>query len=73
MKILRIKYNRFICFPKRKNIFFCLKYCFFQRLKVVIIGQYPYHEKNQADGLCFSVYHGILPILASLKNIFTEV
>ncbi|WP_238784847.1 uracil-DNA glycosylase [Blattabacterium cuenoti] len=72
LKILRIEYNCFICFPKRKNIFFCLKYCPFQRLQVVILGQDPYHKENQADGLCFSVPDGV-PIPASLKNIFTEV
>ncbi len=61
-----------MCFPKKENIFSCLRYCSFQKLKVVILGQDPYHEKNQADGLCFSVPDGI-PFPPSLKNIFTEV
>lgn len=72
LKILRVEYNRFVCFPKQENIFSCLKYCSFQKLKVVILGQDPYHKDNQADGLCFSVPHGV-PFPPSLKNIFTEV
>ncbi|WP_185857213.1 uracil-DNA glycosylase [Blattabacterium cuenoti] len=72
LKILRVEYNRFICFPKQENIFSCFKYCSFQKLKVVIIGQDPYHKKDQADGLCFSVPDGA-PFPPSLKNIFTEV
>ncbi len=72
LQILRIEYNRFICFPKQKNIFSCFKYCSFQELKVVIIGQDPYNKEYQADGLCFSVPDGV-PFPPSLKNIFTEV
>ncbi|BBA17400.1 uracil-DNA glycosylase [Blattabacterium cuenoti] len=72
LNILRIEYNHFICFPKQENIFSCLKYCSFQKLKVVIIGQDPYHGDNQADGLCFSVPNGV-PFPASLRNIFIEV
>ncbi|WP_185871541.1 uracil-DNA glycosylase [Blattabacterium cuenoti] len=72
LKILRIEYNRFVCFPKKKDILSCLKYCSFRELKVVIIGQDPYHKENQADGLCFSVPDGI-PFPPSLRNIFIEV
>ncbi|QIK16546.1 uracil-DNA glycosylase [Blattabacterium sp. DPU] len=72
LKILRIEYNRFICFPKKENIFSCLKHCSFQKLKVVIIGQDPYHKENQSDGLCFSVPNGV-SFPPSLKNIFKEV
>ncbi|WP_185861163.1 uracil-DNA glycosylase [Blattabacterium cuenoti] len=72
LKIIRIEYNRFICFPKIGDIFSCMKHCSFQKLKVVIIGQDPYHKENQADGLCFSVPDGI-PFPPSLRNIFTEV
>ncbi|AFJ90910.1 uracil-DNA glycosylase [Blattabacterium sp. (Blaberus giganteus)] len=72
LKTLKIEYNRFTCFPKQENIFSCLKYCSFNKLKVVIIGQDPYYKENQADGLCFSIPDGItLP--PSLRNIFTEV
>ncbi|WP_185863141.1 uracil-DNA glycosylase [Blattabacterium cuenoti] len=72
LKIIKIEYNNFVCFPKQENILSCLKYCSFQKLKVVIIGQDPYHKENQADGLCFSVSHGV-SFPPSLKNIFIEV
>ncbi|WP_185857850.1 uracil-DNA glycosylase [Blattabacterium cuenoti] len=72
LKTLKIEYHHFICFPKQENIFSCLKYCSFQKLKVVILGQDPYYKDHQADGLCFSVSDGI-PFPPSLKNIFIEV
>ncbi|WP_185865907.1 uracil-DNA glycosylase [Blattabacterium cuenoti] len=72
MKSIHIEYNKFICFPKKDNIFSSLKYCHFQELKVVILGQDPYYKENQADGLCFSVPNGI-PFPPSLRNIFIEI
>ncbi|WP_185859191.1 uracil-DNA glycosylase [Blattabacterium cuenoti] len=72
MKYLQIEYNNFICFPKKENIFSSLKYCHFQELKVVILGQDPYYKENQADGLCFSVPNGV-PFPPSLRNIFIEI
>jgi uracil-DNA glycosylase len=54
------------------NIFNALKYTAFKDVKAVIIGQDPYHGKNQAHGLCFSVKRGIEPP-PSLKNMYKEL
>ncbi len=59
-------------FPKGKNIFRAFDKCPFDSLKVVIIGQDPYHGVGQANGLCFSVADGV-PFPPSLQNIFKEV
>ncbi|WP_185858421.1 uracil-DNA glycosylase [Blattabacterium cuenoti] len=72
LKSINIEYNNFTCFPKKQNILSSLKYCSFQKLKVVILGQDPYYKDHQADGLCFSVPFGV-PFPPSLKNIFIEV
>lgn len=66
------EYENQICFPKPENIFAAFQYCKYEDLKVVIIGQDPYHGENQADGLCFSVQEEIA-IPRSLKNIFKEI
>ena len=59
-------------FPAGRNIFRAFDKCPFDKVKVVIIGQYPYHGDGQANGLCFSVNEGV-PFPPSLKNIFKEV
>ncbi len=59
-------------FPRGSNIFRAFDKCPFDRLKVVIIGQDPYHGEGQANGLCFSVNDGV-PFPPSLNNIFQEV
>jgi len=66
------EYNSKICYPPKAEIFSAFKHCVFDDLKVVIIGQDPYHGKGQANGLCFSVKQGIKHP-PSLKNIFTEL
>lgn len=59
-------------YPARENIFNAFKLTPFENLKVVVLGQDPYHGPSQAEGLCFSVPLGItLP--PSLKNIFKEL
>lgn len=60
------------CFPKGKNIFAAFNHCPFDDVKVVIIGQDPYHGIGQANGLCFSVNHGVSHP-PSLNNIFKEL
>ncbi len=60
------------CFPKGKDIFAAFDHCPFDKVKVVIIGQDPYHGMGQANGLCFSVSDGI-PFPPSLVNIFKEI
>ncbi|MCB0311325.1 MAG: uracil-DNA glycosylase [Bdellovibrionales bacterium] len=61
-----------IIFPANKDIFNALTLCPFDRVKVVIIGQDPYHGPGQAHGLCFSVKPGI-PLPPSLTNIYKEI
>ena len=59
-------------YPAGRNIFRAFDKCPFDKLKVVIIGQDPYHGEGQANGLCFSVNEGV-PFPPSLKNIFKEI
>ena len=66
------EYSNYQCFPKIDEAFSAFDNCSFKDLKVVIIGQDPYHDENQANGLCFSVKDGIKHP-PSLKNIFKEM
>ena len=59
-------------FPPRQNIFRALNLCDYEDVKVVILGQDPYHGPNQAHGLSFSVKKGVTPP-PSLQNIFLEL
>ena len=59
-------------YPPREDIFNALKASDFADTKVVILGQDPYHEPGQAEGLCFSVADGV-PHPPSLQNIFKEI
>jgi uracil-DNA glycosylase len=61
-----------IIYPKDEEIFNALNSTAFEKIKVVIIGQDPYHGAGQANGLCFSVRKGI-DIPRSLSNIYKEV
>lgn len=69
---VRSEYQNNTCYPKGKDIFAAFDYCSFDDLKVVIIGQDPYHGPRQANGLCFSVHDGIAHP-PSLINIFKEI
>ena len=60
------------CFPPKEQIFRALDLTSFEDVKVVIIGQDPYHNDDQANGLCFSVSEKV-KTPPSLKNIFTEL
>jgi len=66
------EYKNHTCFPKGNEIFNAFNACSFDDLKVVIIGQDPYHGINQANGLCFSVNDSIAHP-PSLINIFKEL
>ncbi len=66
------EYTKYTCYPKGKEIFAAFDHCTFENVKVVIIGQDPYHGENQANGLCFSVHDGITHP-PSLINIFKEI
>jgi uracil-DNA glycosylase len=69
---VRAEYAAGPCYPPGKQIFRALDLCPFEDVKVVIIGQDPYHEPGQAEGLCFSVPDGTkLP--PSLVNIYKEI
>ncbi len=59
-------------YPAPANIFHALDACSFDNVRVVILGQDPYHGRGQAHGLCFSVPEGIQPP-PSLQNIFKEI
>ncbi|NAS30628.1 uracil-DNA glycosylase [Flavobacteriaceae bacterium R38] len=69
---VRHEYTNHTCYPRGSQIFSAFDHCPFDELKVVIIGQDPYHGPGQANGLCFSVNDGI-PHPPSLINIFKEI
>ncbi len=69
---VRREYISGTCFPPGKFIFNAFNLCPFDKVKVVIIGQDPYHEPGQAHGLSFSVQDGV-PYPPSLQNIFKEI
>lgn len=66
------EYKRTVVFPKYENIFRIFNLVDYNNVKVVILGQDPYHGDNQAHGLSFSVLDGT-PIPPSLQNIFKEL
>ncbi len=66
------EYQENICFPPKQVIFEAFEKCNLDNLKVVILGQDPYHGVGEANGLCFSVNDGIA-IPPSLRNIFREI
>ena len=66
------EYKQHTCYPPGSQIFNAFEHCHFDNIKVVIIGQDPYHNIGQANGLCFSVNDGI-GHPPSLMNIFKEI
>ena len=69
---LNSEYENEVCYPSKERIFNAFNLCPFNNVKVVILGQDPYHEQGQAMGLSFSVPKGIkLPL--SLRNIYKEI
>jgi uracil-DNA glycosylase len=71
-QFVREEYMHYTCYPPGNMIFNAFNLCPFDQVKVVIIGQDPYHEPGQAHGLCFSVNDGI-QFPPSLINIFKEI
>lgn len=69
---VKAEYSKHTCYPPGKDIFNAFEKCPFDQVKVVIIGQDPYHGAGQAHGLCFSVNDGI-EHPPSLINIFKEI
>jgi uracil-DNA glycosylase len=72
IKFVKNEYNTKTIYPPGPQIFAAFDKCPWDNVKVVIIGQDPYHGPGQANGLCFSVSDGI-PHPPSLKNIFKEL
>ncbi|MBE6818858.1 MAG: uracil-DNA glycosylase [Ruminococcaceae bacterium] len=71
-RFLKQEYATHTVYPPMHDIFNALKYTPYEDVKVVILGQDPYHGPGQAHGLCFSVQKGVEPP-PSLKNIFKEI
>lgn len=69
---VRREYSSGTCYPSARLIFNAFDLCPFRDVRVVILGQDPYHGPGQAHGLCFSVPPGV-PAPPSLKNIFQEI
>lgn len=71
-EFLDSEYSNYVIYPKRKDMFNAFKFTALEDVKVVIFGQDPYHEPEQAMGLAFSVPQGI-KVPPSLVNIFKEI
>ena len=71
-KFVQSEYEKYSCHPDKDDIFSAFNRCSFDDVKVVIIGQDPYHGLGQANGLCFSVTDGVKHP-PSLVNIFKEL
>jgi len=69
---VRSAYAKGVVYPPARNIFEAFNRTPFDKVRVVILGQDPYHEPNQAHGLCFSVQDGVRPP-PSLINIYKEL
>ena len=72
VRFVKSEYSSTTIYPAAKNIFRAFDRCPLDKLKVVIIGQDPYHGEGQAHGLCFSVEDGVA-FPPSLQNIFKEI
>ena len=72
INFVKEEYSKHTIYPPGKFIFHAFNTCPFDKVKVVIIGQDPYHEPGQYYGLCFSVLDGV-PFPPSLLNIFKEI
>ena len=71
-EFVKSEYSQYQIFPPGRLIFNAFNLCPFDKVKVVIIGQDPYHGPGQAHGLCFSVNDGV-QFPPSLVNIFKEI
>ena len=71
-EFLKKEYSTRVIYPDMYDLYNCFRYTPLDSVKAVILGQDPYHEPNQAHGLCFSVKPGV-PLPPSLKNIFREI
>ena len=72
MDFIKLEYKNKVIYPKQNEVFNAFRYTNYDDIKVVILGQDPYHGPNQAEGLSFSVSNEVLKP-PSLKNIFKEL
>lgn len=71
-EFLKKEYSTHVVYPDMYDLYNCFRFTPMDSLKVVLLGQDPYHEPRQAHGLCFSVREGV-EIPPSLKNIYQEL
>lgn len=71
-EFVKTEYSRVAVYPPSEDLFNALHYTPYSKVKVVILGQDPYHEPGQAHGLCFSVKKGV-QVPPSLVNIYKEL
>ncbi|MBO4846582.1 MAG: uracil-DNA glycosylase [Lachnospiraceae bacterium] len=72
-KFVREEYSKYVIYPPSDDIFNALHFTPISKVKVVILGQDPYHEENQAHGLSFSVPESQRKLPPSLQNIYKEL
>ena len=72
LEFIKKEYQEKTIYPKQNEVFNAFRYTSFDNVKVVILGQDPYHGPNQAEGLSFSVSNEVLKP-PSLQNIFKEL
>lgn len=72
LNVVKTEYDTKTIYPPKKDIFRALKLTPYNNVKVVIVGQDPYHGENEANGLSFSVHPGI-KVPPSLQNIYKEL
>lgn len=72
-EFVNYEYKHYAVYPPKDSIFSALKACELENIKVVILGQDPYHNENQAHGMCFSVPTSQKEIPPSLINIYKEL
>lgn len=72
LAFLEEEYQNKTIYPPREELFSVFSWCPYEQVKVVILGQDPYHQQNQAHGLAFSVKKGV-KIPPSLRNIYKEL
>ena len=71
-EVLKYEYAHYIVYPDMYDLFNCFRFTPFSKVRVVLLGQDPYHNEGQAHGLCFSVKDGI-PKPPSLENMLKEL
>ncbi len=72
VEFIKSEYKNYTIYPSGKEIFSAFEFCSFEEVKVVLLGQDPYHGAGQANGLCFSVSESV-SVPPSLQNIFKEI